>query len=55
MLVGAYPFERPEDKHDNKKLQKMIQVSGCAVAPTCGDLAMLWSQFSRHEKWATDC
>ena len=28
MLVGAYPFERPEDKHDNKKLQKMIQVSG---------------------------
>ncbi len=26
MLVGAYPFERPEDKHDNKKLQKMIQV-----------------------------
>ncbi|KAL0053253.1 hypothetical protein WJX82_003327 [Trebouxia sp. C0006] len=25
MLVGAYPFERPEDKHDNKKLQKMIQ------------------------------
>ena len=27
MLVGAYPFERPEDKHDNKKLQKMIQVS----------------------------
>lgn len=27
MLVGAYPFERPEDKHDNKKLQKMIQVN----------------------------
>ena len=27
MLVGAYPFERPEDKHDNQKLQKMIQVS----------------------------
>ncbi len=26
MLVGAYPFERPEDKHDNQKLQKMIQV-----------------------------
>lgn len=25
MLVGAYPFERPEDKHDNQKLQKMIQ------------------------------
>ena len=21
MLVGAYPFERPEDKHDNQKLQ----------------------------------
>ena len=26
MLVGAYPFERPEDKHDTQKLQKMIQV-----------------------------
>jgi serine/threonine protein kinase len=26
MLVGAYPFERPEDKHDPQKLQKMIQV-----------------------------
>jgi len=25
MLVGAYPFERPEDKHDTQKLQKMIQ------------------------------
>ncbi|KAL6778758.1 SNRK2B [Auxenochlorella protothecoides x Auxenochlorella symbiontica] len=25
MLVGAYPFERPEDKHDAQKLQKMIQ------------------------------
>ena len=29
MLVGAYPFERPEDKHDNQKLQKMIQVYTC--------------------------
>ena len=29
MLVGAYPFERPEDKHDNQKLQKMIQA--CTV------------------------
>ena len=29
MLVGAYPFERPEDKHDNQKLQKMIQVGPC--------------------------
>lgn len=27
MLVGGYPFERPEDKHDQQKLQKMIQVS----------------------------
>ena len=26
MLVGSYPFERPEDKQDNQKLQKMIQV-----------------------------
>lgn len=25
MLVGAYPFERPEDKQDPQKLQKMIQ------------------------------
>lgn len=25
MLVGAYPFERPEDKTDSQKLQKMIQ------------------------------
>ncbi|KAL3135205.1 hypothetical protein ABBQ38_006288 [Trebouxia sp. C0009 RCD-2024] len=25
MLVGIYPFERTEDKHDNRKLQKMIQ------------------------------
>lgn len=30
MLVGAYPFERPEDKTDSQKLQKMIQVrAGC--------------------------
>lgn len=35
MLVGAYPFERPEDKHDNQKLQKMIQVSlHCAGSGT---------------------
>ena len=40
MLVGAYPFERPEDKHDNQKLQKMIQVCAarraapCAVTPS---------------------
>jgi hypothetical protein len=26
MLVGGYPFERPEDKNDNMKLQKMIEV-----------------------------
>lgn len=25
-MVGAYPFERPEDKNDPAKLQKMIQV-----------------------------
>lgn len=24
-MVGSYPFERPEDKHDDAKLQKMIQ------------------------------
>ena len=35
MLVGAYPFERPEDKHDNQKLQKMIQAHSpaCLVLP----------------------
>ena len=32
MLVGAYPFERPEDKHDNQKLQKMIQVQTAFLA-----------------------
>ena len=25
MLAGAYPFERPEDKGDPQKLQRMIQ------------------------------
>lgn len=30
MLVGAYPFERPEDKQDVHKLQKMIQVGSAA-------------------------
>ena len=29
MLVGAYPFERPEDKHDQQKLQNMIKVRLC--------------------------
>ncbi|GIL46982.1 hypothetical protein Vafri_3829 [Volvox africanus] len=47
MLVGAYPFERPEDKHDNQKLQKMIQrilhvdyhiPSGLRVSDECRDL-----------------
>ena len=31
MLVGSYPFERPEDKQDNQKLQKMIQVSKSVI------------------------
>lgn len=35
MLVGAYPFERPEDKHDNQKLQKMIQVEPPKVLVSC--------------------
>jgi hypothetical protein len=48
MLVGAYPFERPEDKHDNQKLQKMIQVSAAvpssvpessANSPACQSLS----------------
>lgn len=25
MLLGAYPFERPEDRHDAQRLQRMIQ------------------------------
>lgn len=40
MLVGAYPFERPEDKQDPQKLQKMIQVRGqggrCDGVWVCG-------------------
>ena len=39
MLVGAYPFERPEDKHDNQKLQKMIQV-GHEI--TCVYVSLPW-------------
>jgi hypothetical protein len=37
MLVGAYPFERPEDKTDTQKLQKMIQVTleGHCSSPGC--------------------
>ena len=39
MLVGAYPFERPEDKHDNQKLQKMIQVRRVLLpASSCLDV-----------------
>ena len=34
MLVGGYPFERPEDKHDQQKLQKMIQVRSSEI-PLC--------------------
>lgn len=34
MLVGAYPFERPEDKTDSQKLQKMIQVGDQHHQPT---------------------
>lgn len=33
-MVGAYPFERPEDKNDTQKLQKMIQVSLENAPPT---------------------
>ena len=47
MLAGAYPFERPEDKHDPQKLQKMIQrilrveyewPSALRLSPECRDL-----------------
>ncbi|KAI3438615.1 hypothetical protein D9Q98_001038 [Chlorella vulgaris] len=47
MVVGAYPFERPEDKHDNQKLQKMIQrilrveydwPAHIKLSPECRDL-----------------
>lgn len=40
MLVGAYPFERPEDKHDNQKLQKMIQVLQVSQTLPLGSLDM---------------
>ena len=32
-MVGAYPFERPEDKNDTQKLQKMIQVKPLLQPP----------------------
>jgi serine/threonine-protein kinase SRK2 len=35
MLVGAYPFERPEDKTDSQKLQKMIQVRRARLHAPC--------------------
>ena len=41
MLVGAYPFERPEDKHDNQKLQKMIQVQSCTTGGPESDLRLM--------------
>ena len=41
-MVGAYPFERPEDKNDTQKLQKMIQVNLCSLA-----LAAILHQASR--------
>ena len=25
MLAGAYPFERPEDKHDPQRMEKLLQ------------------------------
>jgi hypothetical protein len=43
MLVGAYPFERPEDKHDNQKLQKMIQVGAAALVPGFALAVTSWS------------
>lgn len=46
MLVGAYPFERPEDKTDNQKLQKMIQVSNWKEDSWGRDL---WAASKRQE------
>ena len=31
MLMGAYPFERPEDRHHSQKVQRMIQVRDLAA------------------------
>ena len=28
MLVGSYPFERPEDKNNKRRLDTMMQVGG---------------------------
>ncbi len=46
MLVGAYPFERPEDKHDNQKLQKMIQVRREGGGRGC-----CWSSLVHASPW----
>ena len=44
MLVGAYPFERPEDKHDNQKLQKMIQARAFAGGRRiCNQTLAVWA------------
>jgi hypothetical protein len=43
MLVGAYPFERPEDKHDNQKLQKMIQARSGWVLYACRQISPMFS------------
>ncbi len=56
MLVGAYPFERPEDKHDNQKLQKMIQVCKISGGPCLASLSLLplecVAMMCRRSAWA---
>ena len=54
MLVGAYPFERPEDKHDNQKLQKMIQVCTLAALPLCEE-CHVWQPILPLPAAASEC
>lgn len=53
MLVGAYPFERPEDKTDTQKLQKMIQVTFWATLqqPWSHAAAVCMQQQWRRQRW----
>ena len=54
MLVGAYPFERPEDKHDNQKLQKMIQARTCAGKQTDPAVAVRRAECSCARQWCNE-
>lgn len=52
MLVGAYPFERPEDKTDTQKLQKMIQVTYLAtLQQPWSHAAVCMQQQRQRQRW----